>query len=215
RVFTLGRLAVHHYFNDEREQGDRLLDEALQLAYTLKDKQYLAKTLAIQAMQLRILGQSEEADEAIASALNALGHTRSMSINGYVWYAKGWLEKRNDQPAQAVESYIKALKFYDQNSVQADDAIKSSIYSELYSTYGEWSDHENMEKYARLELAHARKSGNPDALASALYSLAYTFEDQYRHNAINKALLDSASRYYRASVAIFSASGDRMTVRSQ
>ena len=215
RVFTMGRLAAHYYFNGKKERADSLLDEALQLAHTLDDKQYLAKTQAIQAMQLRILGQPEAADEAILSALKALEQTKSASISGYVWYAKGWLEKRNDQPAEAVESYINALKFYDKSTDPADNTIKSSIYSELYSTYGDWGDYQNMEKYARLELAHARKSGSPDALASALYSLAHTFEDQYRNNATNQAMLDSASRYYRASVAIFDTAGDRMTIQSQ
>ena len=215
RVYTLGRLAAHCYFNGEKERGDSLLNEALQLAHNLKDKQYLAKTLAIQAMQLRILGQPEAADEAIASALSALENTNSVSIRGYVWYACGWLEKRNDQPTDAVESYINALKFYDKSTDPADNTVKSSIYSELYGIYGEWRDHQNMEKYARLELAHARKSGNPDALASALYSLAHTFEDQYRTNAANRTLLDSASYYYRASVAIFATAGDRITVQSQ
>lgn len=215
RVFTLGRLAAHCYFNGEKERADSLLTEALQLAHTLKDKQYLAKTLAIQAMQLRILGQPDAANDAIASALNALEQTQSVSINGYVWYAKGWLEKRNDDATEAVESYIHALKFYDKSTEPTDNAVKSSIYSELYSTYGDWGDYQNMEKYARLELAHARQSGSPDALASALYSLAHTFEDQYRNNAANRTLLDSASFYYHASVAIFSKAGDRMTIQSQ
>ncbi|MGV3761014.1 ATP-binding protein [Parapedobacter sp.] len=215
RVFTMGRLAAHCYFNGEKERADSLLEEALQLAHTLRDKQYLAKTLAIQAMQLRILGQPDAADEAIASALKAMENNHSVSINGYVRYAKGWLEKRNNNSTEAVESYIDALKFYDQSADPADDAVKSSIYSELYSTYGDWGDYKNMEKYARLELAHARKSGSPDALASALYSLAHTFEAQYRNDATNRAMLDSANHYYRSSVAIFSTSGDRITVQSQ
>lgn len=215
RVFTLGRLAAHYYFNTEKEQADRLLDEALQLARTLQDKQYLARTLAIQAMQLRILGEPENSEEAIQSALKALENTMNPSVKGYVWYAKGWLEVRNDQPTEAVKSYIEALRFYDNSSDSSDDAVKSSIYAGLYGIYGDWRDHENMEKYARLELDHARKSGNPDALASALYSLAHTFEDQYRNNATNKALLDSAGYYYKSSIDIFSKERGRITVSSQ
>lgn len=215
RVVTLGRLAAHYYFNAEKEQADSLLNEALLLAGTLEDKQYLARTLAIQAMQLRILGETEMSEEAIQSALNVLKNTSNPSVKGYVWYAKGWLEVRNDQPTDAVKSYIEALKFYDLSSDPSDEAVRSSIYSGLYGIYGEWRDHENMEKYARLELEHARKSGNPDALAAALYSLAHTFEDQYRSNATNKALLDSAGSYYKASIAIFSKEGDRITVSSQ
>lgn len=215
RVFTLGRLAAHSYFNGEKEEADKLLDEALQLARTLEDKQYLARTLAIQAMQLRILGEPETSEEAIQSALKVLENTTNPSVKGYVWYAKGWLEGRSEQSTEAVESYIQALQFYNESSDPSDETVKSSIYSELYSIYGNWRDHENMEKYARLELDHARKSGNPDALASALYSLAHTLEDQYRNNATNKALLDSASHYYKSSVDLFTIEGDRMTISSQ
>lgn len=215
RVFTLGRLAVHEYFSDERERGDSLLNEAFQLANTLEDKQYLAKTQAIQAMQLRIAGKEDAAAEAIASALVTSETIQSASIRGYVWYAKGWLEARDGNGASAVESFIGALKFYDSSTDPADDAVKASVYTELYGIYGELGDHSNMEKYARLSLVQARKSGSPDAQATALYSLAHSFEAQYRNNAANRNLLDSASHYYHASVDIFSSVGDRMSVQSQ
>src|SRR5690606_3053697 len=128
RVLTLGRLASHYYFNDDKTQGDRLLDEALKLAETLEDKQYLARTLAIQAMQLRIAGEPAASEEAIQSALSTLEDTMNPSVKGYVWYARGWLETRNDQPTEAIESYIEALEFYNESSDPSDDAIKSSIY---------------------------------------------------------------------------------------
>src|SRR5690606_39574352 len=62
----------------------------------------------------------------------------------------------------------------------SDMTTKSSVFNELYSIYGAWGDKENMEKYARLGLKNAQKSGDPEQIASTQYSLAYTFEERYR-----------------------------------
>ena len=215
RVFTLGRLAVHEYFNDDRPRGDSLLAKAFELAHELQDKQYLAKTQAIQAMQLRIQGQQEASQQAIAAAMHTAESINSTSIKGYVWYGKGWLEARDGKSVEAAESFIQALRYYDQGAEKSDGNNISSIYTELYAIYGSLGDHTAMEKYARLALAQATKSANADAQASAFYSLAYSFEAQYRGNAAQLALLDSAQYYYQKSVEIFSTAGDRISVQSQ
>ncbi len=214
RVLTLGRLAAHHYFAGEKLKADKLLGEALELAETLADKQYLARTLAIQAMQLRIHGD-ETAQTVLQSALTKLDETTNPSTKGYVWYAKGWLEARDEQPTEAVASFIEALRYYDGSTDLSDMTVKSSIFSELYSIYGIWEDLENMRKYARLGLDNARKSGDADALVMALYSLAYTLEDQYRKKPTDKHLLDSAEYYYRLSVTNFLTNEHRISTRSQ
>ena len=215
RVFTLGRLAVHEYFSNDRVRGDSLLDKAFQLAHTLKDKQYLAKTLAIQAMQQRIKGESEQSQQTISAALDILNNVSSTSINGYVWYACGWLQARDGHVPEAVESFIQAIRYYDQSTDRADMPTISSIYTELYAIYGESGDYANMEKYARLALVAARKSGSTDAQASALYSLAHAFEAQYRGDAANQPLLDSAHHYYHEAINILTRPGGQLTVQSQ
>lgn len=214
KIFTLGRLATHYYFNNGDATADSLLNEALQLAGTLEDKQYLARTLAIQAMHLRIQGDST-ANAILQSALDHLTEHTHPSVLGYVWYAKGWMEARDEQSTEAIASFIKALRYYDGSIDISDISIKSSIFSELYSIYGAWKDLDNMEKYARLGLDNAQKAGNPEALTSALYSLAYTFEDQYRANRAEERLRDSAEYYFKLSVSTFTANENRITTRSQ
>src|SRR5690606_9779525 len=107
RILTISRLATHYYFNGDKEKSTTLLDEASQLANALEDKQYLARVLAAQAMQLRIQGDST-ASTILQSALDNLHENADPSGKGYVWYAKGWMESRDDQPTEAVASLVKA-----------------------------------------------------------------------------------------------------------
>lgn len=214
RALTLVRLAVHDYFAGETTTADKLMDEALELAETLADKQYLARILAIRAMQLRIQGD-KTAQSALQAALSKLDKTTSTSARGYVWYAKGWLEARDEQPTEAVASFIEALRHYNGSKDPVDMTTISAIYSELYSIYGIWEDLANMEKYARLGLVNARQSGDAGALVITLYSLAFTLENQYRKNTQDKHVLDSAEYYYRLSVTTFLELQHRISSRSQ
>ncbi|MBD1423199.1 tetratricopeptide repeat protein [Sphingobacterium chuzhouense] len=214
RILTLSRLATHHYFNDKREESNKLLDEASQLAEAMEDKQYLARILAIQAMHLCIQGDST-ASTMLQSALDNLDENADPGTKGYIWYAKGWMESRNERRTEAVASFIEALRHYDGSSNINDLRVISSIYIELYSIYGHWKDLDNMEKYARLALDNARQSGNPDGLSSALYSLGYTFEDRFRGNNAQEEFRDSAEYYYKQSVSTFLEHEDHMTSRNQ
>ena len=214
RTLTLLRLATHHYFNDKREKSKKLLDEASRLAEALPDKQYLARILATKAMQLRIQGDST-ANTMLQSALDNLHENANPSTNGYIWYAKGWMESRDDQPTEAIASFVKALRYYEGSSDINDLRTKSNIYGGLYSIYGQWKDLDNMEKYARLALNNAQKSNDPDELSSALYSLAYTFEDRFRANNAQEEFRDSAAYYYKQSISTFLEHEDRITSRNQ
>lgn len=217
KVISLGRLAAHYYFDDNKSEGDRILNEALQLAHSLPDKKYLARTFAIQAMQLRIQGDQISSQEAIEKSLKTLEEIESSSVKGYVFYAKGWLEVREASNGKAVESFLNALKYYDESTAltESDNAIKSAIHNELFSIYGSWNDFENMKKYARLSLNNARQSGDKNALTTSLYSLGYTFEQDYRHAPDRAKLLDSAETYYKKSVSNFIQYQDQISSRNQ
>lgn len=218
KVMTQGRLAVHYYFNDNQRAADSLINEAIELGSTLPDKQYLARTLAIQAMQLKIQGDHEGSQKAITRSLKSVEKTESFSVKGYVWYAKGWLEIRDSDSDHAVESFLMALKYYDAKTDpldETDKSIKAAIYQELYSIYGRWNDHLNMEKYARISLEHARQSKSKDALSSSLYSLGFSFEQQYRSQPDNKVLLDSAQFFYKESIATILQYPEQITSRNQ
>src|SRR5699024_4679241 len=144
--------------------------------------------------------------------------TESFSVKGYVWYAKGWLEIRDSDSDHAVESFLMALKYYDAKTDpldETDKSIKAAIYQELYSIYGRWNDHLNMEKYARISLEHARQSKSKDALSSSLYSLGFSFEQQYRSQPDNKVLLDSAQFFYKESIATILQYPEQITSRNQ
>lgn len=214
KILTLSRLATHHYFNDNREESIRLLSEASQLAKNLEDKQFFSRILAIQAMHLRIEGDST-AKTIIKSALNNLPESATPSNKGYIWYAKGWMESRDNLLTEAVTSFIEALRHYEKSSDENDIKTISGIYVELYSIYGQWRDLDNMEKYARLALDNALKSGNPDELSAGLYSIAYTFEDRFRAENSRQMFRDSAEYYYKQSIATLLAHEDRITNRNQ
>lgn len=217
RVFTLGRLAAHHYFEGNKVAGDQRMEEAIALAQRISDNQYLARTYAIQAMQLRIQGQTEKAWQALASSLDAEKDIQNFSVKGYVWYAKGWMETRDDLNDKAIESFVQGLGYYNESDYlsDSDQATKATIYNELYAIYGSWNDFSNMEKYARLSLAQARVSRNPDALNTALYSLAFTFENKYRNQPVDREFLDSAAYYYKESVATFKRYQNQISAQNQ
>ncbi len=216
KVIVLGQLAAHYYFGDNINKGDRLLNEALQLADTLVDKQYLARTLAIQAMQLRIQGKTKASQEAMQASLKTLESTENQGVKGYVWYAKGWIEEREGSSEIALESFLEALKFYEGLTLNPVDLrTKSAIYQELYSIYGSWRDYPEMKKYARLSLDNAQLSQNKDAISSALYALAYSFEEHYRNAPKQGQLLDSAEHYYKKSISSFIQNQDQISSRNQ
>src|SRR5690606_29946426 len=179
KVFTLGRLATHYYFNNGNATADSLLNEALQLAGTLEDKQYLARTLALQAMQLRLQGDSST-NATLQSALDNLNESADPSIKGYVWYAKGWIEARDEQPAKAAESFITALQYYGNSGIPTELTTKSGMMNALYSMCATWKDLDTMRKCARMAVDNARKSAESQARTTGLYSLGYTCEEGYR-----------------------------------
>ena len=214
QIFTLSRLSSHHYFNGEKEKADSLLQKALQLAESLSDKQYLARTVASQAMQLRLEGD-QRTKSTLQSALDNLQENSDASIKGYVWYAKGWIEARDEQPTEAVESFIKALQYYHKSHIPEDLTVKSSIFNEMYSIYASWKDLENMKKYARMGLENAYKSGDAQALTTTVYSLGYTYEEIFRKDMQNRQMLDSAEHYYKKSISSFVENEKRISTRSQ
>src|SRR5690606_5902538 len=213
-ILTMGRLGTHYYFNGKQAEGEKLLKEAVQLAETLTDKQFLARTLAVQAMMLRIQGDST-ARKKLQLALDQLTESADKSIKGYVWYAKGWMEARNEQLVEATASFIQSLQYYGDTEILSDMTTKSSVFNELYSIYGAWGDKENMEKYARLGLKNAQKSGDPEQIASTQYSLAYTFEERYRTDRTDPSFRDSAEFYYKQSISTITVHENRITPRSQ
>lgn len=214
RVLTASRLATYYYFNGNKDKSTTLLNDAIHLGGTLKNKQYLARILAVKAMQLLLEGDSTT-NSTLQSAIGNLNENTDPGIKGYVWYAKGWVEARQEHTTDAVTSFIQALRYYEKSTDVTDLTVKSSIFSELYGIYGTWKDLDNMEKYARLGLENAHKSKNPDALITALYALAHTFEYRYREAPSDKDLLDSAEYYYQQSIAGFMANEEQINTRSQ
>ncbi len=215
QILIQGQLAAHLFFNGEKEEAARLLDQAIRLSKSEGDKQYLAKTLAIKAIQLRIDGNLDESESTYKEAFTLVEKIENPSVKGYVWYAGGWLDYRNNNLTQAVENFIIALQFYE-NSTTADDLrVKASIYNEMYSIYALWNDFAQMKKYAKLSLQAAQHSGNIDAVSFSLQSLAYTFETAYRAKPTNIIDLDSAQYYYRQSVDVLMQNQGKTSVSSQ
>src|SRR5690606_37549453 len=213
-ILTMGRLGTHYYFNGKQAEGEKLLKEAVQLAEKLTDRQFLARTLAVQGMMLRIQGDST-ARVKLRLALDQLTESADKSIKGYVWYAKGWMEARDEQLVEATASFIQSLQYYGDTEIPSDMTTKSSVFNELYSIYGAWGDKENMEKYARLGLKNAQKSEYPQHISSTLYSLAYTFEDSYRTDRTNPSFHVMVEFYYKQTISTITYHENRITPRSQ
>ncbi|MDR7131456.1 signal transduction histidine kinase [Algoriphagus sp. 4150] len=215
RILAQGKLATHLFFNDEKERSAQLLDQAIVLSKAQDDKQYLAKTLAIKAIQLRITGNFDESENTMDEASKLIEKIQNPSVKAYVWYARGWLDYRNENLSQAVENFINALQFYGESATADDLRVKASVYNELYNIYAQWNDYSQMKKYAKLGLKAAQHSENIDAVGFSLQSLAYTFETAYRAKPTNLIDLDSALYYYKQSVDVLMQNQDKTSVSSQ
>lgn len=193
RIMLMGKYASALFFKDRKEEAFRMFREQLSQARKMADGKYAAYLYAIRAMSNRIDDQQQAAMLDLDSAAGYARRTADNRIKGYVEYCRGWMQNRNDQPADAVNSFISGLKYLE---AAGTDDYKGAIYNELYSIYAEWSDYKTQEKYARLNLALAAKTRDANTLFNASRMMGTTFEYQYRLDNASTTTLDSAYRYY-------------------
>ncbi|MBW8687131.1 sensor histidine kinase [Chitinophaga rhizophila] len=200
RMMLLGKYASALFFRGQEEEAFSILRQQLIQARRMPDGKYAAYLYAIRGMSRRINDEQDAAQHDLDSAVHYAARTQDARIKGYVDYCRGWLQNRDNQPADAVNSFISGLKHLE---AAGTDDFKGAIYGELYSIYAEWNDYSTQEKYARLNLALAARTRNPNTVFNAYRMIGTTFEYQYRLNSATTRPLDSAYHYYTQALRLY------------
>lgn len=191
RIRTLGQLARITAI-DAPKAGLPIAFQAMELAK--KDKSDLAYASAYASLSQVYLAMdsTDLAAQNIDSALYFADRSGDKVMQGLVWYRKGKLDNFQDHIEASVSSFLKAIELLEGSN---DYATLGGIYYFMAGTYGDEGDLASQEKYARLCLDAARKSGLPDDLCNGYQTMASSFEYRFRKDSTNKVLLRDCMKY--------------------
>ena len=199
RFVLTGKYAQALYFNNEKVQANQLLNDNIQLAKSYPDKQYYAYLNCIAAMNSYNDRSFEKSRAYLEQAKSVLPIIADHSTKGYVYYCDGWIMTRQNKEEQAVSQFHNAISYLEkapQNDVNT--ARKLAIYKELTAIYANQRNYEFQEKYTSLLLETAKKGKNINSLFDAYMQAGYLFEEEYRANTTDLALLRKSEEHYLA-----------------
>jgi two-component system, NarL family, sensor kinase len=204
RLEIAGKYAQTLFFNDQKEKAFKILYQNIKIAEQKSDTKYAAYLYAITAMNYRLEEDVKASRESIQKAIYYSSKTNDNTTKGYVKYAEGWLELRNNGEAMAVKNYLAALKYYDKSPVTPTLLSRlSSIYNELTSIYANWEDYPLQEKYSKLALENALKQNDKNTILNSYMSMGYMYELQFNKNEKNIYLRDNAEKYYLNAIKLY------------
>jgi DNA-binding CsgD family transcriptional regulator len=206
RIMAMGEWARINFFS-KRKEAVALEKQALELARPLKDGQYKAFTYSMLAYLYVQDDSFPAARRAMDSAMAYAERTNNLTIKGYVWYKKGWLQNLDQQQHEAVNSFFRALRLLKGRKAYNYEA---GIYYELAGNYADWGDTANQKKYAALCLQAALRSGAPDQVCAAYQAMATNYEYRYETDSSRRQLLDSALYWNQYAIQYFGQHSSRM-----
>ncbi|PSL24998.1 regulatory LuxR family protein [Chitinophaga ginsengisoli] len=165
------------------------------------------------ATRIHLLVQKKNKPAAYAaldSALLYVNQAKDPLAKGMVWLRNGWLDIIDNENDLAASKLLKAAGFF---QTPAGAPYAALAYHYLASIYSYGTDTARQGNYAKECYAKAMKSGEPDILNTAYYTMGQYFYDCYKLNA-RKQLLDSALSYYNKSIALSDRERDRIILRS-
>ncbi|WP_161554462.1 sensor histidine kinase [Sinomicrobium soli] len=207
RIMTMARLAEVVYYRREHKDGFEMIQRALRLADHLEDKHYKAFLFAVLARYYAGDDQMLQAGESMDSAVYYVKNTSHKAVLGYVQYTRGRLMVRENKLREAIIDLFRALE--DLEGTEKYE-WRSEVYADISDIYGQWSDTQNQRKYAALCMEDARKSGDPDAMTTAIQLKAHSFFDRFTKDMSREHLRDSALYYYKHSVNVLERHRDRV-----
>jgi DNA-binding CsgD family transcriptional regulator len=147
---------------------------------------------------------------ALDSALRYVNKARDPIAKGMVWLRNGWLDLVDNENDLAVPKLLKALECFKAGPGASYAALTYHYLASIYS-YG--TDTSRQAYNAKQCYAEALKSGEPDVLNTAYYTMGQYFYDLFKLNTRQHKLLDSALSYYSRSIALSDAEQGRILVR--
>jgi len=211
RITTMGLLARALCVTDI-ERSMKLEKEAMQLCNQLNDAATTSYIWSIKVLLSYYHGK--DIPQASLAADTALIYARQSNNNlamGIAWYRKAWAVNLAGKTKEAVDGALTGLKYL---AGTGGYTYEASLYYILAGAHAELKDHPQQEKYARLCLAAAEKSGDCDNLIVANQALAVFYNFSYKNDSDNPGFLDSAFHYYRQSIHVYKAHPEKVVFKS-
>ena len=165
------------------------------------------------ATRIHLLVQKKNKPAAYAaldSALLYVNQAKDPLAKGMVWLRNGWLDIIDNENDLAASKLLKAVEFFQTPAGAPSAALAYHYLASIYS-YG--TDTARQGNYAKECYVQAMKSGEPDVLNTAYYTMGQYFYDCYKLNT-RQQLLDSALSYYNKSIALSDRESGRIIIRS-
>lgn len=210
-----GKYVQALFFNKQEDKAFIILNENITDAKKLADGKFAAYLYIIAAINYRIIDDIKAYENAARLAQIYEAKTDDLEIKGYVTYGLGWLRIRNNEEAEAVRYFLRALSYYEK--AKYSETItnrKASVYQELSSIYANWNEHELQEKYSRLTLEVAIQQNNPVNIFDAYMAMGYLYEQKHASTPNNKELLQQAESYYIKAIETYQANKANMAIPS-
>lgn len=197
RIMALGELANFMRFRDIHE-ALALAQEAVALARAQPEARYRVYAYGNRAFVYLSAEDYEKADLDMDTCMAQAEETDDRPARSWAWYRKGRQLDFEGKPG-VVEAQLKAL---DLTRGLGRWKEETKIYYALYGAYSSWGDLDNEDKYARLTLQAAQKSGDPNNLCEAWQAMSTAANDRYDKTK-DPQLLDAALTAAKKAIHIY------------
>lgn len=190
--------------NNQKEKAIYILERNSTHARKLNDNGNYAYLKSVESIQHAINGDKIKSDNSFKEAKYYVERISNFEIKGYIFYAGGWLSYRNHNEIQAVDYYLKALKYYDLLvSEKKISRRKSIVYNELARIYANWDEVESHEKYTQKTLEYALKQDDQEIIFSAYMAVGFLYEKKLIQNSTDQKSRDLAETNYIKALKIY------------
>jgi len=192
------------YFNNLKSKSYQILATNISIATKETDGKYATILYAVQAMNYRLDNKETEALKSLNMAKTYSSKTKDNEAKGYFEYANGWILIRNNKTTDAVASYLKAIRYYENSPTTSTLYGRfANAVKELSTIYSNLNEYELEEKYSKQFLLLASKQNDPNLIFDSYMRMGYMYEQKYVQNPSNINLRNKVENYYLQAITTF------------
>ena len=203
------------YFNNLKSKSYQILATNISIATKEIDGKYATILYAVQAMNYRLDNKETEALKSLNMAKIYSSKTKDNEAKGYFEYANGWILTRKNKTADAVASYLKAIRYYENSPTTSTLYGRfASVVKELSTIYSNLNEYQLEEKYSKQFLLLASKQNDPNLIFDAYMRMGYMYEQKYIQDPSNIQLRNKVENYYLQAITTFNRNETAMLSKS-
>lgn len=192
------------YFNGFKSKSYQILETNISSATKQTDGKYATILYAVLAMNYRLDNKEAESSKNLNLSRIYSLKTISNEAKGYYQYANGWILTRNNKIADAVASYLKAIKYYENSTTTSTLYARfANTVKELSAIYSNLNEYQLEEKYSKQFLLLASKQNDPNLIFDAYMRMGYMYEQKYFESPTNIYFRNKAESYYLLAITTF------------